>query len=236
MKGIVLAGGKGSRLHPITLEIPKPLIPVRKKPLINYNLGLFALYGIDDVKIIIPSSHRVDYARWQREYKIAFPLMTIELLEEAEPTGTLGYLFNYLRGWMGDADILVTNGDDIKNIDLTAMRDFHTEGGFSATIALMNMEHPDDYGAVVVKENTVIDFLEKKAGLHSTLVSAGMYLFSAAAFDGIAPGRRGSKVLMFEKDMFPFLAHEKKLGAFVCEGTFYDCGTLERWERAIREV
>lgn len=236
MKGVVLAGGKGSRLHPITLEIPKPLIPVQKKPLINYNLGLFAAHGIDDIKIIIPKSHRGDYARWQREYKSVFPLMTVELLEEAEPMGTLGYLFDHLRGWVDGQDVFVTNGDDIKSIDLTAMRDFHSEGGFSATIALMEMEHPDDYGAVVVKENMVIDFLEKKPGLPSALVSAGMYLLSPEAFGHIEPGRQGEKVLMFEKNMFPFLAREKKLGAFVCGGTFYDCGTLERWERAIREV
>ena len=79
--------------------------------------------------------------------------------------------------------------------------------------------------------------MEKRPGLPASPVSAGMYLVSLAAMQyaekKIAPEK---KVLMFEKDFFPALAAERQLGGFVCSGTFYDCGTFERWHQAIREA
>lgn len=163
--------------------------------------------------------------------------MKIELIEEKEPMGTLGYIFHHLRGWMGKEDIFVTNGDDIKEVDLRAMLAFHRDQGVSATLALMRMEKPDDYGAVLVRADRISDFLEKKAGLAAGLVSAGMYIISPAALAHIEQGlEKGRKCLQFERDVFPALAKTKKLGGFVAEGTFYDCGTFERWEKAIREI
>jgi NDP-sugar pyrophosphorylase family protein len=99
------------------------------------------------------------------------------------------------------------------------------------------MEHPDEYGAVVVQNGNVLEFLEKKPGLSSALVSAGMYVVSPKAFMLVADNDgEKKKALMFERDMFPVLAKRNELGAFICEGSFYDCGTLERWEKAIREL
>lgn len=151
--------------------------------------------------------------------------------------GTLGYLFNHLREWTGNEDIFVTNGDDIKDIDLRRMADFHRRTGVLATLALMVMGTPDDYGAVLVKEDKIVEFIEKRTGLPASPVSAGMYLISPAAIKraekAIPPGK---KFLMFEKDLFPVLAAERQLGGFVCKGVFFDCGTLERWGRAIREA
>jgi mannose-1-phosphate guanylyltransferase len=161
----------------------------------------------------------------------------MELIEEKDPMGTLGYIFHHLRGWMGKEDIFVTNGDDIKEVDLKAMLAFHRSQGTPATLALMRMEKPDDYGAVLVREDRISDFLEKKPDLAAGLVSAGMYVISPAALAHIEQGlEKGRKFLQFEKDMFPALAKSKKLGGFVTEGTFYDCGTFERWGKAIREI
>src|SRR5579864_792701 len=101
MKGIILAGGEGKRLLPLTLEVPKPLITIRKKPLMNYNLGLFAKYGVDETKVIIRPADEREYARWYKEYASEFPAMKIELVTERTPMGTLGYLFHHLQNWMG---------------------------------------------------------------------------------------------------------------------------------------
>lgn len=225
------------RLLPLTLEVPKPLITIRRTPLINYNLSLFAKYGIRDVKVIIRPSDRNDYDRWLREYRGEFPGMNIELVEEPTPMGTFGYVFHNLCAWMGDEDIFVTNGDDIKEIDLGEMVDFHRRADVLATVALMVMEKPDDYGTVLVKEDKVAEFVEKRKGLPASPVSAGMYLVSPAAIrymaKKIAPEK---KILMFENDFFPVLAAERCLGGFVCRGAFFDCGTFERWHRAIREA
>ncbi len=237
MKGVILAGGEGTRLRPLTLEVPKPLITIKKRPLINYNLGLLARYGVDDVKILIRPKDQKDYSRWLAEYEREFPGTKIELVAEQVPMGTLGYIFHHLRGWAGKDDIFVTNGDDIKDIDLREMSAFHRNQDVPATLALMRMEKPDDYGAVLVREDRITDFLEKRPGLAEGLVSAGMYIVSPAAIVHVEKGLKNSrKVLMFEKDMFPVLAKSEKLGGFVAEGTFYDCGTFERWEKAIRGI
>jgi NDP-sugar pyrophosphorylase family protein len=236
-KAIVLAGGKGSRLHPVTMEIPKPLIPIKKRPLINYNLDLFWKYGVKDVKIIIRPSDRLDYERWLREHCTTFSGMAIELAEEPEPMGTLGFLFHHLRAWMGDEDVFVSNGDDIKDIDLAAMAAFHRRMGLPATEALILEKERKDGGFALVRENRIMDFLEKDAALDTEFISAGMHLVSSKALDGvIRAGRHDKKYLMFEVDLFPVLAKEGNLAGFVYNGKLFDCGTFERWERAIREV
>ncbi|MGC9968357.1 MAG: nucleotidyltransferase family protein [Minisyncoccia bacterium] len=234
-KGVVLAGGSGTRLLPLTLEVPKPLITVKKTPLINYNLSLFQKHGVRDAKVIIRPSDRKEYDRWLREYQGSFPGMRIELVEEPEPMGTMGYVFRHLREWMGSENIFVTNGDDIKEIDLGAMAAFHGRANVLATVALMTMEKPDDCGTVLVKEDKVVEFVEKKTGLPASPVSAGMYLISPAAIKHMAGViSLEKKFLMFEKDFFPVLAVERQLGGFVCRGVFFDCGTFERWHQAIR--
>ncbi len=238
-KGIVLAGGEGKRLESMGFNVPKPLVMIKDKPLINYNLGLFDKYGVRDVKVIIRPSDRAVYSKWQGEYGKIFPDMKIDLVEEPQPMGTFGYFFHHLRDWMDSENIFVTNGDDIKDIDLGEMEEFHRKNYAHATLALMKMEKPDDYGAVLVKENKVKEFIEKKPNLPPGFVSAGMYIVSPSALEKIAariPPEK--KYLMFEKDLFPALASDESLGGFICEGKFYDCGTPERFaeaERAVRE-
>jgi len=239
-KAVILAGGKGTRLHPVTLEIPKPLIPIRKRPLINYNLGMFARYGVDDMKILIRPEDREDYERWAREWGGEFigAGMNIQFIEEPDPMGTLGYCYHHLRSWMGGEDLFVSNGDDIKNIDLRTMADFHHAAAMLATVALVRERERKDAGFVLVRENKIVDFLEKQENAPSDLVSAGLYLVSPAAFAHRAAGVPAEKIfLMFETDLFPALAKAGKLAGFVDEnGKLYDCGTFERWERAIREA
>lgn len=232
-----MAGGEGKRLQSLALGVPKPLIMIKGKPLLNYNLGLFAKYGVTEVKIVIRPSDREEYDRWHEKYRSEFPKTKIDLVEESEPMGTFGYIFHHLRQWMDGEEVFVSNGDDIKDIDLAAMLAFHRRTGAPATLTLMEMEKPDDYGAVLVRGDRVSDFLEKKAGLPAGLVNAGLYVITPAALDHFATSRQNAeKFLMFEKDFFPALAAKGLLAAFVSAGTFYDCGTPERWERAKREL
>jgi len=238
-KALLLAGGKGSRLHPLTLELPKPLITIRKKPLINYNLELFARHGVTDMKVLIRPEDRRDYERWARECGQEFldAGMGIQFIEEPEPMGTLGYLYNYLREWMGDENIFVSNGDEIKNIDLAAMEQFHRATGAPVTVALVVEKERKDGGFVLVRENKVAQFLEKQGMPDSNLMSAGMYLLSPSVFGADAvwiPHKKN--FLMFETDLFPPLAAQGKLAGYISEGIVFDCGTFERWERAIREA
>ncbi|HVM77111.1 MAG TPA: nucleotidyltransferase family protein [Candidatus Paceibacterota bacterium] len=239
MKGVILAGGNGTRLRPVTFEIPKPLITIKKKPLINYNLDLLTAAHVDDVKVIIRPQDDPDYKRWLREYAPHYPSMNIELILESEPMGTLGYVFHHLQSWIGKDDVFVVNGDVIhKGVDVKAMLKHHGTIGMPATIALIKVDRPDDYGTAVLDGHTITEFAEKKKGLPAGLVNAGLYMITNKALKHIAEaGVTGPKYLMFEKEMFPVLANSKKLGGFVADGgMFYDCGTFERWEKAINEV
>ncbi len=238
MKGIILAGGEGTRLRPVTFEVPKPLITIKKKPLINYNLDLLASTKVNDVKIIIRPQDEKDYERWHREYAKDFSGMTIDLVSEHEPMGTLGYIFHHLKDWMGDEDVFVVNGDVIhKNVDMNGMVAHHKASSMAATLVLMKVEKPDDYGTAIVDGSAITEFLEKKKGLPAGLVNAGVYIISSKALDQIASTAAAQgKYLMFEREMFPVLAGAKQLSGFISDGSFYDCGTFERWEKAIREV
>jgi NDP-sugar pyrophosphorylase family protein len=238
MKGIILAGGKGTRLYPVTLETPKPLIAIRDKPLINFSVELFAKYGVNEIKIIIRPSDRVHYDKWHARYASEFSEITISFVEEQDPMGTLGYIFRNLANWMGDEEIFVMNGDGIiKDLDLNEALSFHRKIGTKATISLMKVDDADDYGGVVISDDKVSDFLEKKKGLGAGWVSAGLYIINAAALEHIKEQiPEDQKFLMFEKDLFPVLASSGELGAFTSEGRFFDCGTPERWAQAIREA
>jgi len=237
MKGIILAGGEGRRLGPATLKTPKPLISIKGKPLINYNLGLFEKHEVQDVKIIVRSSHMQPYDDWRREYQHAFPEMNIDLVAEQKAMGTFGYIFHHLRDWIGTEDVFVTNGDDIKEIDLPAMQRAHKAMSAAATLALMKMEKPDNYGTVVVEGDVITDFVEKQQNLTAGFVSAGMYLIAPSALAyATTIFSNDKRFIMFEKDLFPPLAKAGMLRAFFCKGMFYDCGTPERLERAIREL
>ena len=239
-KAVILAGGRGSRLHPVTLELPKPLITIRKRPLINYNLHLFARHGVTDMVVIIRPEDRSDYERWAREHGSEFTDlgMSIQFVEEREPMGTLGYFFFNLREWAGDEDVFVSNGDEIKKIDLEAMVDLHERMHAAATLALVREKERKDCGFVLISENRVMEFLEKKDSVESDLMSAGLYIISPNALRQAASAMpAGRRFLMFETDLFPALTQMGELAGFIdAKGTVFDCGTFDRWERAIREV
>ena len=235
-KGIILAGGKGTRLHPLTLEIPKPLITVHKKPLLNYGIELFFKHGIDNLKIIIREEGREAYANWQNSYKDLLSQGQVEFLEESKPMGTLGYIAHRLKEWVGREHFFVTNGDDLKDVNLSDMHAFHEKGGAHATLGMVKVQNPEEGGSLLLDGHLIRGFFEKQENPPSNLVSAGIYELSPEIFSFLEDSiREGKEFLMFEKDLFPKMAEEGKLQGFLFNGKFFDCGTFERWEKAIRE-
>ncbi|OHA49524.1 MAG: hypothetical protein A2991_04225 [Candidatus Terrybacteria bacterium RIFCSPLOWO2_01_FULL_58_14] len=229
MKALILAGGKGTRLHPVTLETPKPLLTVRKKPILNYLVELFLEQGIYDIGISISAEHKEDfhwwYRRWWRDYPFRF-------FEEIEPMGTWGALIGSAH-FVRNEEFFVTNGDELKRVDLKAMREFHRAHGAPATIALVEHPEPKNYGVAVMDGQRIREFVEKPEHPPTNLISSGLYLFTPEVFayhDFSRP-----KFAMLEHDLFPKLAAEGKLHGFPYRGQWYDCGTFERWQKAIEE-
>jgi len=236
-KAVILAGGKATRLYPVTKELPKPLLPVKRKPIINYLVDLFHKYGVEELSVLIGQDFRDDFEWWKKRY---YPDKFIKLIEEKEPFGTFGGAW-HLKDWIGDSHFFFTNGDELKEIDLNKMRNFHQEKGRIATIALVKVPNPQDYGVVVCKQGIVEEFLEKPDNPPSDYINSGFYLFTPDVFNYLPrpqagkAGHPGPKFCMVETDLFPQLAKEKKLAGFQFEGKWMDCGRWERYERALEE-
>lgn len=226
-KAVILAGGKGTRLYPVTYEIPKPLLPVRKKPIINYLVDLFFEQGVKEIAVSINKDFKDEFGWWQKRY---YPKSKIQLLEEKKPMGTLGGLW-YLKDWLSDNSFFLTNGDELKKIDLVKMAQFHQKNPALGTIALVKVPNPQDYGVVVCKRGVIQEFLEKPKNPPTKYINSGLYLLSPEVFQY----HPGPKFTMVETDLFPKLAKEKKLAGFKFNGKWMDCGNFLRYETAIRK-
>ena len=233
MKGIILAGGSGTRLRPVTLEMPKPLLTVRRKPIVNHLLDFFGRHGVTDTTLLIHRDHVDDYHWWQKRYAADLP-KTLRVVAEPEPMGTFGGL-RLFRDRLRDT-FVVSNGDELKDFDLTAMIRAHRANPLKpvATIALVRVPNPSDYGVPVLDGDRIVEFLEKPKQPPSHFINSGLFIFEPAVFDYADP----SKIkLMNETDIFPALAKAGKLAGYKLEASarWYDTGTFERWEKAIRE-
>lgn len=224
-KAVILAGGKGTRLYPITKEIPKPLLPVKRKPIINYLVDLFLKAGIKDISVLVCKDFRDEFDWWEKRY---YPNFNFKFVEETQPLGTYGGLY-YLKDWIGQSPFFVTNGDEIKEIDLIKMAEFHQSQNVLATLCSVYVQDPQNYGVVICENNKVKEFLEKPENPPSNFVNSGLYLFSPE----ILERHPGPQFLMSEKDIFPVLAKENNLANFQNKGYWTDCGTWERYGKAL---
>ncbi len=232
MKGVILAGGLGTRLRPVTLETPKPLLTVRRKPILNHLLEFFQNRGIRKSFLLVNNNHKDDYLWWKRRYKNDLP-KNLKIYVEPEPLGTFGGL-KYLQKEL-KATFILSNGDELKDFDLSRLVEFHKKHPCRplATIALVQVPNPSDYGVPVMVATAIKTFLEKPKNPLSNYISSGLYVLEPEVFD-YADFNKG--FLMIEKDIFPKLAKAGKLvGYKVKNGRWFDCGTFTRWEKAIKE-
>jgi len=239
-QAVILAGGEGTRLRPVTYEIPKPLVPVQGKAIVTWLVRLFASYGVKDILVIIPPKWKHAFEAW-REACLSnldsASQVNIELWEEHEPMGTMGALVHHLSDRIGDEPVFVTNGDELKGFDLSALETFHRQQKnldpqYAATIALLSVPNPSDYGVVEMEGAHIIKFYEKPAQPPSSLINTGLYVVEPQILREV---NRDKTFLMFEKDLWPRLALSNRLGGCELAGQWFDCGTIERWERAIKE-
>jgi NDP-sugar pyrophosphorylase family protein len=230
-KAIVLAGGRGTRLKPITHEIPKPLVPLHEKPILQHTLDLLKKFGIKD--IIISIGFKGDKIREYFGNGKRFGLNII-YVEESDPLGTAGPLklaSRQFKDFFNEAFVMC-NGDELKNIDLYDMYLFHKEHKGKATIALTTVDDPSTYGCAKMAGNRIIEFIEKpKKGTEpSKLINSGLYILEPGVIDYIPEGKA-----MMELDVFPKIAKQGSLYGYPFSGQWFDTGTLERYEKAIIE-
>jgi len=227
MKGFILAAGEGTRLRPLTLEIPKPLLPVGKIPIINYLVELFLENGVNDIKIGIQKKHLEDFYKWKATY---FPRQKIEFVVEEKPSGTFTPFVKKIDSDWFTEPIVVSNGDELKDIDLKEMIKWHMENKKIATIGLVKVDNPQAYGVAKLEENKILEFIEKPANPPSSYINSGTYVLDPKVKDYYP---KDAEFAMVETDLFPQLAKEGNLSGYKLSGRWMDTGTFQRWEEAI---
>ncbi len=224
-QALILVGGEGARLRPLTYEIPKPLIPVKGKPILEHILKHLKKHGIDDILLAVGhlSEKVISYFGNGEKWGI-----NIRYIHENEKMGTAGPLKTAEP--MLNKNFLMLNGDVLSKIDLSDLNHFHRQNNGLATIALVAVENPSHYGVVEIKGSQITGFVEKPKNPPSNLINAGIYLLDKGILKYVPQG-----YAMMEKDVFPKLALEGKLFGYTYSGPWLDVGTPERLEKAIKE-
>ena len=221
-KAVLLVGGRGTRLRPLTDNTPKALLPVHGKTITEHLFELLKKYGIRDVVLC------VGYLREKIKDKFGDGSnigMNITYIEEKEPLGTAGPL-KLARKFLKNS-FIVSNGDELKSINMPRMFRLHKRKDALATIALTTVDDPSHYGVARLDGSRIIEFVEKPSNPPSNLINAGFYILEPEVIDMIPSG-----FSMLEKDVFPKLAHLGRLRGFPFAGQWFDIGNLERYRIA----
>ncbi len=236
MKAIILVGGSGTRLRPVTYEIPKPLLPVRKRPILNHLIDFLKRHGVEEIALLAAAGHEEDFRRWQKTWDDVVAMDSLKIVYETKPMGTFGGIL-MLKDWLGGEDFIVSNGDELKDFSIQKLLDFHRSTAALETMPLVEVPDPHRYGVPTIEGSAtagkVIEINEKPENPVSNFVSSGFYIFNPQVFDHVDSSK---EMLMTEFDVSPKIAAAEKLYAIQMEGSrWYDCGTLERWEKAMNE-
>ncbi|MGH9223863.1 MAG: sugar phosphate nucleotidyltransferase [Acidimicrobiales bacterium] len=231
MKAVIMAGGEGTRLRPLTSNQPKPLMPLANRPMMEHIVRLLRRHGFDDIVVtlaFLPQTIRTYFGDGS-EFGVSMAYAT-----EESPLGTAGSVRN-ARAQLTDT-FLVISGDVLTDIDLSEIVAVHKERGAMATLALKSMENPLEFGIVITREDGSIErFLEKPTWgqVFSDTVNTGIYVLEPDVFDYIPEG----EPVDFSEHVFPkLLADGKPLYGHIAEGYWEDVGTLEAYVRVHRDV
>jgi len=222
MKVLMLVGGYGTRLLPLTETVPKPLIPLAGRPIIDYLLDV----APSDAEVIFTLSYSGGEIRSYLESRDDSDRFIF--VDEVEPLGTGGAIKNCSAHL--DEEFMVFNGDIITDLDARAMIDFHRRNGGIGTIALRVVEDPSRFGVVDMDGDRIMSFIEKPPDPPTNLINAGMYFFQPEILDMIPDGK-----VSIEREVFPE-AVGKGLNGFRFDGLWTDVGTLPSYLLAMNTL
>ena len=239
-KAVIIAGGKGERLRPVTFEMAKSLIPVKKRPLIDHVIDLFWKHRTYEIWLSLGYLHNQVRDKYPNNpFWIDKDIVTGMII----PLGTGGWLNRLSQNVIIAKDLFpkdfyACNADNLFDLDLNEMMALHKEGRFLATIACTKVSDIRQYGSVHIKDNKVGNFEEKKNSRikKSGWINGGYYILSPKIFSYVKNLDVDiNESFSLERDLFPLLAKEGLLGAYKSEGQWFDTGTFDRWEKVIKE-
>ena len=224
MQALILAGGKGTRLRPLTVYTPKPIVPVLNRPFLLYQIEILRQAGIKDITLSLNyQPDKIEHLLGSgTEYGVNLRYVT-----EPSPMGT-GGAYKYAADQIRETTV-VFNGDVLTNLDVFKVIGFHQQKKADATIVLTPVENPSAYGLVESDDaNRISRFLEKPKpeeldGLTTNNINAGIYILEPSVLDLIPAGENSS----FEYNVFPeLLKRQKEFFAFIMQGNYWrDIGT-----------
>ena len=232
MKAVVMAGGEGTRLRPITASMPKPLLPVVNRPVMEHVLRLLRHHGLTDVVVTVQflASLVRDYFGDGDELG-----MSITYATEEVPMGTAGSVKN-AEDALRDGTFLVISGDALTDVDLSEVIEFHREKKAMVTVCLTRVANPLDFGITIVDdEGRVERFLEKPSWgqVFSDTVNTGIYVMEPSVFEHVPLDEASD----WAADVFPLLLKEGlPVYGYVAEGYWEDVGTHENYLKVQADV
>ena len=227
MKAVVMAGGEGTRLRPLTSNQPKPMVPVVGKPCMEHILELLRDHGMNEVIVTVAFLPQAIRSYFGQGESLG---MQIGYSVEESPLGTAGSV--RLAAKQLDETFLVISGDALCDLDLTALVDFHKEKGAAVTIGLKSVENPLEFGIVVTDEEGRIErFLEKPSWgqVFSDTINTGIYVLEPEVLKHVPTDRAYD----FSKELFPYLLEMgRPLYGYVMDGYWQDIGNLDQFRQA----
>lgn len=219
MKALILVGGYGTRLRPLTLSRPKPLVEFANKPMLLHQMEALVEAGV--TQIVLAVSYRAE--QMEKELSDEAKKLGVSLVfsHETEPLGTAGPLA-LAKDILGASDepFFVLNSDIICEFPFKDMVAFHRNHGQEGTIVVTKVEEPSKYGVVVYgDQGRIHSFIEKPQEFVSNKINAGMYIFSPSVLCRIQ-----LRPTSIEKEVFPDMAHEGQLYAMELQGFWMDVG------------
>lgn len=231
MQAVILVGGQGTRLRPLTLTVPKPMLPLMNRPFLEFQIDLCLRHGIKDV--ILSTSYLPEV--FQEYFGDGTRLgAKLTYVTEAEPLDTCGAVKNVER--YIDGPFLVFNGDVLTDLDLTSLVAYHREKGGKATLYLTRVEDPTAYGLVPLDgAGRIQEFLEKPSSdqVITDLINAGTYVLEPELLDRVPEGEPYS----FERQLFPgMLQDDLAMYGFPSEAYWMDIGAPSKYLQAHYDI
>jgi mannose-1-phosphate guanylyltransferase len=229
MQAVILVGGEGTRLRPLTSTVPKPVVPLVDRPFISFMLEWLCAHGIDDV--IMSCGFLATSVRNVLGDGSAYGIK-LRFVEEPDPRGTAGAL-KFAESLL-DERFLMLNGDVLTDLDLTGQIAQHERTGATATLALVPVDDPTAYGLVHLEDDHAVrDFVEKPSSdrIDTKLISAGAYVLERKILELVPPERNVS----IEREVWPRLIGSGLYG-FPSQSYWLDIGTPERYLQATFDI
>jgi NDP-sugar pyrophosphorylase family protein len=228
-KALILAGGQGLKMRPFTYEMPKAMIPVNGRPVLEYIIDNLRRFDVRD--LVISVGHQGNKIRQHFGDGSKFGVKITYLDQGKLEVGTAAPILQ-AKKIIGENPFIVYYGDVLANIDLDDMIDFHLTNNALGTVALTSVNRSADWGVVRLQGTRIYSFLEKPDRRKdlSNVINAGVYIFQPDIYNYLKPD-----IKRLEKELFPGLVEERKLFGYLFAGQWFDVGNPEVYRQAIKE-